>query len=235
MKKNIFIAVVALFAMTFLILYTNKCIQDNTQNNIQDNHLLIERLQSQIAQDSLMKIGYKGMNKDLMADIEQYKVLLSKEKKKVAVIALKYANELKRVQSLPDDSAVGLFLDVADCGELPIMKYDSMYLIPIDPIRVYNDLAVGFNEQVEVNRSLNTQITIQDSVITRQSKVIQNDSIVLALTESSITKIRQEQQYQSEQLKLSTKLLRKQKERTAVAWGVCAVTNLFWGWMLIVK
>lgn len=164
-KSAIFLSLFAIFLAAFLV---NRCDTD-----IQDDATVVDAISQhqieylQAANQALNEqiIGYKATQDSLLLNITRLKKELVQKEMQRAEIALKYAKEKARVKKLPNDSAVGYFLDRADCSECPILKYDSSYLVEIDPIRFYNDLAVGFDEQVAINASLRCENDIQRIVI----------------------------------------------------------------------
>lgn len=227
--KTILIALTALFLCAGIMIAVSKC----TEPKPNDNHLAIELLKQRIVDDSLRIIGYKALNASLQSNIKQSDKEIIKERRKRAVIEAKYAEQLARVQHLPDDSAVGLFLDKSDTGEHSILMYDSLYLIPIEPIRAYNDLAVGYDYLAESNQSLIRESLIQSQEIKDLKNVIQNDSVIVSNLENIIKGHNQLNGIcvgENERLK---KQLRKQKFRTGVAWGVGAVVTYGLLWIMV--
>lgn len=121
----------------------------------------IENLESDIADLQSENKGYKSIQDSLIQRNKELSILIEAKEAKYAVIALNYVKEKNRVKELSGDSAVGLFLDRADCTEYPIVKYDEDYIIPIDPIRYYNILAVDFDESLAVNQNLRDENSIR--------------------------------------------------------------------------
>ena len=150
------------------------------KNEILESYLLI--LQGQLnvhiaAEDSLY------------VRVKEQDSMLTLTKSKYAVIARKYDLERSKVKELTNDSAVGLFLDRADCSEVPVVKYENDYIVPVEPIRFYNDLAVGFDEQVSVNENLRNENTIKDMKIRSLESICSNkEDQVQVLTKIIATK-----------------------------------------------
>jgi len=133
----------------------NSAVSQNEVENIEAlNVALSNKIHGYvIAQDSLVKC--------IKLRDEQ---LIRKEKER-SQIALKYTAEKSRLREMPDDTAAALFLDRAQCNEDPVEKYSDKYLIDIEPIRFYNDLATDFDQQVEINASLQSESDIKSMQI----------------------------------------------------------------------
>ncbi len=173
----------------------------------------LDYLQAENESLKLQITGYKTAQDSLRINIASLNKELVQKELQRAEIASKYAAEKARLRKLPNDSAVGYFLDRADCGECPIVKYDSSYLVEIDPIRFYNDLAVGFDEQVAVNANLRRESEVKSMVIKDLSsvnnmkdreieilnKIIVNDSLTGSYKDIQITA--GEKMYKAEKLK----------------------------------
>ena len=145
-KQNIIIAVLVL---TVIILVISKCstskqADQNTISEVAQNR--IDNLESNITALENQNLGYHSVQDSLVLINKGLNKEIYKERTKYAQIALKYDREKQRVKELTNDSAAGLFLDRADCSEFPVLKYDTDYIIPIEPIRFYNLLAVDFDK-----------------------------------------------------------------------------------------
>lgn len=173
-RQMILIASIAI--LTFIVLLIiNKCstskqADQNTisavaQNIIDAKNSNIAILQKQNlsirqAQDSLLLIN-SGLNEQ----IHQKDV-------KIAYIASNAAKEKNRVKELPADSAAILFLARANCSELIVLKYDAKYIMPIEPIRFYNLMAVDFDELKALHQNLSEQYGIRILQVNNLNKVI---------------------------------------------------------------
>ena len=158
-----------------LLLFLSKCSTSNqanqdtvsavAQNRIENLESNISILESEnyvfrMAQDSLLQ-----RNNELSKEIFQ-------KEAKIAQIASNYAELKNKVKELPNDSAVGLFLDRADCSEFPVLKYDADYIMPIEPIRFYNLMAVDFDEVKETAFVLMQQYKSRSEQVELLNKVI---------------------------------------------------------------
>jgi len=136
----------------------------------------IENLQANVVDLENQNTGYHAVQDSLLKFNRALSSLLVKERKKYAVIEAKYSEEKQRIKELPNDSAAALFLDRADCSEFPVMLYDSTYLIPIEPIRFYNLLAVDFDQAKETNIVQKKELIIQAVQINSLIKISDNKS-----------------------------------------------------------
>jgi len=183
----------------------------------------IENLESNVAQLEEMNIGFHAVQDSLIQRNKTLSKDIDRERKKYAVIALKYEIERSRVKELPDDSAVGLFLDVADCSEVPVMKYDSAYIIPIEPIRFYNDAIVSMDELKEVNQVLKHEAGLKQLLIDSQGQVIISQDQEKKNLNEIINDKDKIIQNKTTQVDAGEKKYRKQVIKTYIAVGVGAV------------
>jgi len=202
MKPNtpLFIAIIgiALVAIIMMKVTSNQQAQFNETNAV-----LSDRSETLEATNEALEnqiIGHKAVSDSLISTIRTQNIVLDRYKTKYAIIALKYETERNRVKEVTDDEAAGIFLDRADCSEVPVLKYDSNYLIPIEPIRFYNDVLIGFDEQVETNRTLRGEVydkgvqignyerltTEQKETILAQTELNRNTSLMLSNAEKQI-------------------------------------------------
>ena len=106
-------------------------IQAKHKTSIAVSQNRIETLESNVTDLESQTIGYKAVQDSLFTINKALNRLLIQNRAKYAVIEAKYNSERSKVQELPDDSAAGLFLDRADCSEVPVLKYEDNYLIRI--------------------------------------------------------------------------------------------------------
>jgi len=203
MKQNtpLFIAIIgiALVAIIMMKVTSNQQAQFNETNAVLRDRS--ETLQATNEQLENQITGHKAVSDSLISTIRTQNIVLDRYKTKYAVIALKYETERNRVKEVTDDEAAGIFLDRADCSEVPVLKYnDSAYLIPIEPIRFYNDVLIGFDEQVETNRTLRGEVydkgvqivnyekltMEQKATIQAQTELNRNTSVMLSNAEKQI-------------------------------------------------
>jgi hypothetical protein len=143
-----------------------------------------ETLEATNAELEIQITGHKAVSDSLVSTIRTQNIVLDRYKTKYAVIALKYETERNRVKEVTDDEAAGIFLDRADCSEVPVLKYDSNYLIPIEPIRFYNDVLIGFDEQVETNRTLRGEVYDKGvQIVNYERLTTEQKATILAQTE----------------------------------------------------
>ena len=186
-KIYIIIGVAVLLAV--LLLSIRNC----SNNSIDDQNVISAVAQSKI--DALVESNtiLTNQNKVHQNAIDSLRTIIKAKDNRiaslntrVATIALNYEKEKARLKLLPDDSAVAEFLDNAECGEQLIMKYDSLYLIDICPIRTYNDIRIGFDMQVDVNQILREKLGIQSSknadlegiIIVKDKQIASKDTII---------------------------------------------------------
>lgn len=177
-----------------------------SQNKIEILEATNENLETQIIgynalQDSLVLIG-KSLNRQL-----------GKERAKYALIASNYAELKAKVKQLPDDSAVGMFLDRADCP-VPVVKYDSMYLIPIEAIGFHNVLAYDLDEQRAVNMVLRQEITVLELSGKTFERLAASQAAEVGTLQSVIGNIEAIGKEKDKQIRDGEKLLKKQKVKT---------------------
>jgi len=202
MKTNtpLFIAIIGivLVAIIMMKVTSNQQAQFNETNAVLRDRS--ETLQATNEQLENQITGHNAVSDSLLANIRTQSNVLLQYQRKYAVIALKYETERNRVKEVTDQEAVEIFLDRADCSEVPVLKYDSNYLIPIEPIRFYNDVLIGFDEQVETNRTLRGEVydkgvqivnyerltTEQKETIQAQTELNRNTSIMLSNAEKQI-------------------------------------------------
>jgi hypothetical protein len=218
--KNIILygAIAALLIMLFISkCSTSKQADQNVISAVAQNR--IENLENNIAilenenyvfrmtQDSLIQ-----RNKELSKDI-------FKKEAKIAQIASNAAKEKNRVKELPADSAASLFLDRADCSEFPVLKYDADFIIPIEPIRFYNLMAVDFDQVKETTYVLMQQYKHRVEQIDNLNKVIEskdqeNENLNSIVNDKDGIIIQKDKQIVSEHKKL-----RQQKVKTFLIGG----------------
>mgnify|MGYP000977402892 CR=1 FL=1 len=167
----------AIIALLILLLVLNKCAsnkqdQQNISSAVSQNQ--IENLQSALAVLENKETAYRLTQDSLLSINASLNKQLITNRGKLAQIALNYEIERQKVKELPNDSAAALFLDRADCYEFPVMQYDSNYLIPIEPIRFYNTLAIDFDEQVAVNGNLMKENKIYMLQVKNLNRIIDN-------------------------------------------------------------
>ena len=167
----------AVIALLILLLVLNKCAsnkqdQQNISSAVSQNQ--IENLQSALAVLENKETAYRLTQDSLLSINASLNKQLITNRGKLAQIALNYEIERQKVKELPNDSAAALFLDRADCYEFPVMQYDSNYLIPIEPIRFYNTLAIDFDEQVAVNGNLMKENKIYMLQVKNLNRIIDN-------------------------------------------------------------
>jgi cell division protein FtsB len=207
-------ALIVLLAVVFVFnkCNSNKLNERNTDIAVSQNEN--ENLQSVNASLENQIVGYLNTQDSLLQCIREKDVQLIRKEKEKSLIALKYATEKDRVKQLPNDSAVGLFLDRADCTECPVVKYDNDYLVPVDPIRFYNDMAVGFDELASMSlilqsessiktmqiKELNSLCNAKDSQIAALTRINENHVLIEAEKDKQVTA--QEKKYKAERRKL---------------------------------
>ena len=167
----------AVIALLILLLVLNKCAsnkqdQQNISSAVSQNQ--IENLQSALAVLENKETAYRLTQDSLLSINASLNKQLITNRGKLAQIALNYEIERQKVKELPNDSAAALFLDRADCYEFPVMQYDSNYLIPIEPIRFYNTLAIDFDEQVAVSGNLMKENKIYMLQVKNLNRIIDN-------------------------------------------------------------
>ena len=184
-KQTWIIAVVAAILLLLLIMSqcNSKKIQQQNINNAVSQHE-IENLQAENEQLKQQRNGSEAVSDSLLKRIKERDSKIVQLQGKVAVIALKYQSELNRLDKLSNDESVAEFLDQSDCGEIPVVKYDSLYLIPIEPIRQYNNIRAGFDMQVDVNKILVLRINEHVIKETLMDKVIGEKDYQLTLCDS---------------------------------------------------
>lgn len=225
MTKRTYI-IIGLMLFAGLVVFLVKCNSDkqaeyNTNSAVAQNR--IETLESGIATFENQIIGYHAVQDSLIQRNKDLNRLLIQNEQKYAVIALKYVKEKNRVKELPNDSAVGLFLDVAACSEVPVMKYDCAYIIPIEPIRFYNLAIVSMDELKEVNWTLRNEIGLKQLMIDSQGELIK----VKDKEAGNLNKIIENKdgiiQQKDGQILNTEKKYKKQITKTYIAIGVGAV------------
>lgn len=167
LKRPIVVGITVGVVALIIIIVISKCNSDRQQQN-EVNNAVLQTENSQLSDANLalqqQLHAHKWIEDSLTEALKEKDKQLVKLDKKLAVMASNYATELNRVQELNDEDAVGLFLDNSDCGELPILRYkkdnDSGYIIPICPIRTYNDMKVGYDMLGDNNRLLQAKIVI---------------------------------------------------------------------------
>jgi len=171
------VLVIAVVGTIFLMMKCNSNSQDKRdveiavyKNNIEHLNKLIYDLAKDTA-----KIHKE--NKQLTESGKAKDKIIAQNNRKIINVTKAYEAQLAMLKEVDDDSAVAIFLDNAECGPLPIMKYgDSGYVIPICPIRNYNDLKVGFDMQIDVNSILRNNIEVLISKSDDQQKIINNNN-----------------------------------------------------------
>jgi hypothetical protein len=150
----------------------NQQADQNTNSAVAQNE--IDNLKAKLADKDKMLFVHKIAEDSLNVLVKAKDVQISQFKIKYRDIANKYETERGKLKEITNDSAVALFLDRADCIECPVLKYENAYLVEIDPIRFYNDLASGFDEQVEVNQVLRNNIDTVNSKVLILNELIKH-------------------------------------------------------------
>lgn len=102
-------------------------------------------IQYRAAEDSLIQIARNSARK------------ARQEAAQRKIIENEYKALSERLNAITDDSAVGLFLDRADCSEYPVRCIDSAYLAPVEAIRFYNDVSYSHDRLTLLNKSLQVE------------------------------------------------------------------------------
>jgi len=217
-KETLVLTVIVILAA--LLLFVSQCSrtkQEVATNNDQIAQNRIEALQDNIALLEKREIAYVAAQDSMSRINAALNRLIAQKDAKYAHIASIAAEEKNRVRELPDDSAAGLFLDRADCSEFPVLAYDSNYIIPIEPIRFYNLMAVDFDELKAIHHNLQDQYSIRvlqvrnlNGIIDKQSQRI--DNLSEAINEKDGIIIQKDKQIVS-----GKKLLKQQKIKTFTA------------------
>jgi hypothetical protein len=225
LPKLAYIIAVAVLIIVFLLSMRN------CSNNRQDDQTVISAVaQSKIDQLQTDNDALKSSVKASQSAIDSLQTIIkTKDGKiatlntKVAYIASNYEKEKNRLQLLTDNDAVAEFLDASDCGEQPIIKYDSMFLIDICPIRNANDIRAGFDMQVNVNQVLQDKLRISESkasdyngIIAGKDKQLTDALQLNSNSEKIITE-------KDKQIVAEHKKFRQQKVKTWITGGIGVV------------
>lgn len=149
--------------------------------------------------------------------------------KKVNKLAANYATEIDRLEALPDDEAVVEFLDNSNCPATPILKHDSSYMIPICPIRTYNNIKAGYDMQTDVNLLLQKKVDEQSSKIYNLSSIVTERGNQISLLDSINGNHLQIETGLTNQVKAEHSKYKAQKRKTilvGIAGGVLLVGSL---------
>jgi hypothetical protein len=207
----------AAIAVLLILLFISRCSrskqdQESSVSQVAQNR--IENLEANIAKLEGREIVYRTSQDSMIRINEALNRLLIQNRAKYAVIALNYEKEKQRVKDLPDDTAVGLFLDRADCGEVQIKKYDDDYLISIEPVRFYNDLAVGFDEQISINKNLRTETRIYTVKIKTLDEIISGKEMHISDLNAKIEAFKSIESEKDKQIVAEQKKIKQQKVKT---------------------
>lgn len=188
MKNAIkYLPYILIFVLLFLLII-NKCATNRQQSadigiSVSENQ--IENLNQTVKILEAREVGYSNTVDSMMRINSALNRRIIENRNKLIDINKLYEKELTRVQQLPDDSAVGLFLDTSDCPDCEIIKYDSGYIVPLESIQFYNLMAVDFDNLKMVNRNneediiiLNTKCKNNDFTISAQetlNKALRDD------------------------------------------------------------
>lgn len=218
---------VAIVIIIFLLVYKCNTNQQHRQdiNSAVSQHE-IENLTGANQQLEQQITGHKAVIDSLWSELDKQVIKLKQKDAQLIQKDKEYKNELARLSGLSDNDAVAEFLDKSDCGEIDIKTFDdSLYLIPICPIRQYNDIRAGFYMQVDVNTILRSKLQedtknslILNGIIIEKDKTISD----LNTTVSNDNKIFSEK---DKQIQAEHKKYDAQRRKTWMAWGVGAVAT----------
>ncbi len=227
MKKQHYIAVAALIIFGFLLSwhFVNKA---RTETKVQTALSLheVEELETRNETLQLQLLGHRVTEDSLWVLVKNQEYRIKEKDKQIQKKEKQYQAELNRLQLLTDDEAVSEFLDNAECGEIDIRMYDSLYLIPICPLRSYNDIRAGFNAQTDINTILRQKYAEQaenavklNGIITERGEQIKTLNEVVSNTELIVSE--KEKQIQEEHKKY---VQQKVKTYMVGAIGVLGIT-----------
>lgn len=168
-------AIIALLVLLFISKCSNsKQAIQNTDQAVSQNR--IETPESNVAILEKQNLTYRQSQDSLILINTSLNKQIIQKDNKLAQIALNSVKVKDSIRNLPDDSAVGLFLDRADCSEFPVLKRDTGYIAPIEAIRFYNDLAVDFDALRATNQALVDQNNIRMLQVKNLNKIIESKS-----------------------------------------------------------
>ena len=134
--------------------------------------------------------GYKAIGDSLKFRIQERDEIIKGWQGKYAKLDKKYTEKAQQIKELPEEAQVELFLDRADCGEFPILKYEENYIAPIEAIGFYNILANDFDQVSEANELQKGEILLyrsqlnnygnllvaKDNELSTQGQIIENQN-----------------------------------------------------------
>jgi hypothetical protein len=188
----------------------------------------IKNLRADLAALKKEKDRFLAAADSLLRQIDAQDKLLIQIRAERAQIALNLDKEKQRRHKLTNDSAVGLFLDRADCSECPVVKYDQDYIIPVEPIRFYNDLSADFDTELLDNISLRKENTVQATKINGLDMLCSNKDHQIAILEQQNSKNIDIQAEQNKQLQ-------SEKDRYKAEHRKLVVTKIVAGVIIVVE
>jgi len=226
-NKPLLIAVAVLLLIGFLLSwhFINKARTAATVQIALSQHNE-EELITQNENLQLQLHGHRVVEDSLWVLVKNQEYRIKQKDKMIVQKEKQYQDELNRLQLLTDDEAVSEFLDNAECGEQPILKYDSLYLIDICPLRSYNDIRAGFEAQTDVNTILRSKLqetTLKEvelnGIITERGNQIEKLNQVVENTDQIV-------QEKDKQIQVEHKKYVQQKVKTYLvgAVGVLGIT-----------
>jgi len=184
-NKPLIIAVAVLLLIGFLLSwhFVNKANQkaDIATAIIRHDR---ETYEANIEQLQLEKNGHKAVSDSLKSRVTELKVELRQSKYKEAQTALKLKKDIAKNKLLTNDSSVMLFYANAGYGNLPVIKRDTAYQVPIQPIRYYNDLQTEHDALADDNSTLKKREVVYQKIINTQDADLQEKDKQLVLCDS---------------------------------------------------
>lgn len=218
--KNLILygAIIALLVLLFISKCSNlKQAIQNIDQAVSKNR--IEILESNVAILEKQNLTYRQSQDSLILIDNSLNKLITQKEAKYAQIASIYADLKNKVKELNNDSTAGLFLDRADCTEFPVLKYDTNYIMPIEPIRFYNLMSVDFDELKAQHQNLQGKYDIKVLQVKNLIKIIDGKEDHIANLDKTIESQKLIETEKDKQIQSEHKKYKQQKVKTFLVGG----------------